>query len=193
MLDRWWPALFFIGVGMMALAWPFYSDLYTRLTAPWRWMTMAAVGAGVVGISLLMLVMRQSAYAQPFPDHLRIITPFLRLNISYRRMLRLNTAAVSTLYPPRSLHGMKRDILEPLFRQTAVVIELTALPMSMGTLRLFLSPFFFKDRTPHIVILVRDWIGFSTVLESMRSGTITSEPALPRNSTSILSHLPHKR
>ena len=177
----------------MALAWPFYSDLYTRLTTPLRWMTMAAVGAGVVGISLLMLVMRQSAYAQPFPDHLRIITPFLRLNISYRRMLRLNTAAVSTLYPPRSLHGMKRDILEPLFRQTAVVIELTALPMSMGTLRLFLSPFFFKDRTPHIVILVRDWIGFSTLLESMRSGTIATEPTSPRNSTSILSHLPHKR
>ena len=136
-----------------------------------------------------MLLLRRSASVQAFSDHLRLVTPFLRLNISYRRIRRVNTAALSTLFPPRSLHGLKRDILEPLFGRTAVVIDLNALPMPMATLRLFLSPFFFKDSTPHLVILVRDWMGFSTELESRRTGVAMPEPVHRRSPTSILSQL----
>ena len=44
MLDRWWPALFFLGLALLALAWPFYRDLYARLTQPWRWTTFAGLG-----------------------------------------------------------------------------------------------------------------------------------------------------
>src|SRR5574340_280389 len=155
MLDRWWPALLLIGLGMLAVAWPFYSDVYVRLTQPWRWMTLAAVGILVTGASFLMLILRKSAHIQALRDHLRLVTPFLRLNISYRRIQRVTPAAMSNLFPPRSLRGMKRDILAPLFGLTALVIDLNALPVGMSTLKLFLSPFFFKDHTPHIVILVR--------------------------------------
>ena len=76
MMDRWWPALFLLGLALLALAWPFYSDLYTRLTEAWRWETMAGVGAVVLLISLIMLVMRKSAYVQPCGDHLLLATPF---------------------------------------------------------------------------------------------------------------------
>lgn len=192
MLDRWWPALFFVGLGVLALAWPFYSDLYTRLTEPWRWMTLAGVGGSVVAISLAMLLLRSSAYVQLFPDHLRLVTPFLRMNISYRRIQRTTTAAMATLFPPQSLPWLKRDILEPLFGRTALVIDLSALPIPASTLRLFLSPFFFKDRTPHIVILVRDWMRFSTELDSRRTGTAAPDAAPARGASSILSRLPEK-
>jgi len=191
MLDRWWPALFLIGVGTLALAWPFYSDLYTRITEPWRWMTLAAVGALVILASLLMLVLRGSAYVQPFPDHLRLATPFLRLNISYRRIPRTTSSAMGSLFPPRSLHGLKRDILNPFFGHTALIIHLNALPVPASTLRLFLSPFFFKDKTPHLVLLVKEWMQFSTELDSMRAGTAPAEPA-PKSAISILSKLPGK-
>ena len=191
MLDRWWPALFFIGLGMLALAWPFYSDLYTRLTQPRTWMTLAAVGGVVIAASLLMLVFRSSAYVQAFPDHLRLVTPFLRMSISYRRFQRTTTASMAVLFPPRRQHGFKRDILEPLYNRTALVIDLSALPVSRSMLSLFLSPFFFRDRTPHIVILVRDWMRFSTELESMRTGN-TAPEVLPRGPSSILSRLPEK-
>lgn len=191
MLDRWWPALFFIGLGMFALAWPFYSDLYTRLTEPWCWMTLAGVGGMVIAASLLMLVLRSSAYVQPLPDRLRLVTPFLRMSISYRRIQRTTITAMATLFPPGKLSGLNRDILEPLFSRTALVIDLSALPIPAATLRLFLSPFFFKDKTPHIVILVRDWMRFSTELHSMRTGTAAPE-ILPRSPSSILSRLPEK-
>ncbi len=169
MIDRWWPALFLIGLATLALGWPAYQDPFTRLTAPWRWMSAAVAGALVLLASLTLLALRQSAYVQPFENHLRLVTPFFRMNISYRRILRTTTAIMYALFPPKNLSGLKRDIIEPLGKMTAVVIELNAYPIPRGALRLFLSPFFFKDRTPHLVILVNDWMGFSTELESLRS------------------------
>jgi hypothetical protein len=191
MIDRWWPALFILGLALLAIAWPYYQDLYKRLTEPWRWMTMAGVGGAVILISLIMLIMRKSAYVQPFSDYLLLATPFLRLKISYRRIRRATSANLAVLFPPRSLHGFKREILEPLFKLTAVVVELNSLPMPITTLRLFLSPFFFKDKTPHLVILVQDWMAFSTELESLR---VTAEEPVQKKvkDLSILSKLPKK-
>lgn len=179
MIDRWWPALFLTGLGTLALGWPPYQDLYTRLTAPWRWMSAAAAGTLVILVSLVLLALRRSAYVQPFEDHLRLVTPFLRMNISYRRILRTTTAAMYALFPPKNLSGLKRDIIEPLGKMTAVVVELNAYPLPRGVLSLFLSPFFFKDRTPHLVILVNDWMGFSTELESLRTRAIETTRSRP--------------
>jgi hypothetical protein len=54
-----------------------------------------------------------------------------------------------------------------------------------------LSPFFFRDKTPHIVILVKDWLRFSSELDSMRLSRKQVPVARPRD-RSILSRLPHK-
>ena len=96
------------------------------------------------------------------------------------------------MFPPKSLRGFNREILEPLFKLTAVVVELNALPMPISTLRLFLSPFFFKDKTPHLVILVRDWMAFSAELESQRSKSDEPEPKKVKRDLSLLSRLPKK-
>lgn len=191
MIDRWWPAILLLGLATMALAWPFYQDLYTRITEPWRWMTLAGVGAGTVLISLFMLLMRKSAFVQPFSDHLLLATPIFRLNISYRRIQRTTTATMATLFPPKSIRGMKREILEPLAGMTAVVVELNAYPISRATLNFFLSSFFFKDKTPHFVLLVQNWMGLSTEIESMRT---SGNQSIFQQSTnqSILTRLPKK-
>lgn len=193
MMDRWWPAVFFIGLGLIALAWPFYQDLYVRLTEPWRWMTLAGLGLAVIIASLFMLALRNSAYIQPYDTYFKLATPFLRMNVSYQRVQRTATASMASLFPPRSLKGLKREILEPLAARTALVIELNGYPIPRSTLRLFLSPFFFKikDRTPHLVILVRDWMGLSTALESMR---VSGRPPVRVGGTdqSVLSRLPRK-
>jgi hypothetical protein len=144
MLDRWWPALFLIGLGMLVLAWPFYSDLYTRLTAPWRWMTLGGVGALVIAVSLLMLILRRSAYVQPLADHLQVVTPFLRMSISYRRIQRTTAAAMGALFAPRSLPGLKRDILEPVGPDGGG--HRPDRPSIPAYAQAFLSPFFFRTR-----------------------------------------------
>jgi len=191
MINRWWPAVLLLGVALVALAWPLYRDPFMRLAEPWRWQGMAGLGGAVILTGLVMLSMRKSAYVQPLQDHLRLVTPFLRLKVSYRRVRRTATANMWALFPPKSMRGWKRDIVAPLGKMTAVVVELSAYPMPPAALRFFLSPFFFKDQTPHFVILVDNWMGFSTELESMRVNVDASAPESLRD-PSLLSRLPRK-
>ena len=84
-----------------------------------------------------------------------------------------------------------QDIVEPIAKMTAIVIEVSAMPMSQNALKLFLSPLFFKDKSPHIVILVSDWMRFSAEMDSMRHGGDIPTPS-HRRDISILSKLPKK-
>jgi len=96
------------------------------------------------------------------------------------------------LFPRKSLSGWMQDIVSPLATKTATVIDLNGYPISPFVLRLFLSRFFFKDKTPHLVILVNDWMRFSSELESMRTATDLQPVPQKRQKNSILSKLQHK-
>ncbi|MGA7193070.1 MAG: hypothetical protein WBW94_05500 [Anaerolineales bacterium] len=192
MIDRWWPAILFLGLALASLAWPLYQNPFMRLAEPWRWQAMAWLGGVVIFVSLVMASFRKSGYVQLFGDHLRLVTPFLRMNISYRRILRTTTVSMGATFPPKSISGWRREIISPLASMTAVKIDLNAFPLPLSVLRFFLSPFFFKDSTPHFIILVNDWMGFSTDLESMRVSGKMPMPEQKISDQSILSRLPRK-
>jgi len=188
MIMRWWTAVFALGLATIALAYTFHTTVEA-----WRWISAAAVGSFVAVFGLVMFAFRNSAYVQPFSDHLRLATPFLRLNISYKRLRRTSPAQMSILFPLKNLSNWRAEIIEPLARKTALVIELNGFPTSQRVLRFFFSPFFFKDSTPHFVILVEDWMKFSAELESMRVGGSDAPPEKkPQGDQSILSRLPKK-
>jgi hypothetical protein len=185
MINIWWPAIFWLGIALLGLSWELYSWGFEQ----WRWLTSTSIGGLNIFVGLLFFISRKSAYVQPFSDHLKLATPFLRLNISYKRFFRASSANFGALFPPQSVSKWQAEIIQPLAKMTALVLELNGHPMSQSFLRLFLSPLFFKDKTPHLVIVVNDWMQFSSELESMRSGTGPVKPQQKRNS-SILSRLP---
>jgi hypothetical protein len=188
MMSRWWTAVFTLGLAMLFLSWALRSWGFEQ----WRWMTFVVLGifTSIAGIGMWLI--RKSAYVQPFADHLRLVTPFLRLNISYKRFRRTSTATMGGIFPPKSVSRSMQDIVEPIAKMTAIVIEVSAMPMSQNTLKLFLSPLFFKDKSPHIVILVSDWMRFSAEMDSMRHGGNEVPAAAHRRDISILSKLPKK-
>ncbi|MBK8620134.1 MAG: hypothetical protein IPN96_24285 [Anaerolineales bacterium] len=188
MIDRWWPAISAIGVSLLGVAWLVKWWGFEE----WRWLACASVGAVNIFIGLFLILIRKAAYVQPFSDHLRLATPLLRLNISYKRFQRTSSANIGVLFPPNSVTKWQVEIIQPLAKMTAIVITLNAFPMSQSSLRLFLSPLFFKDKTPHFVILVDDWMKLSGEIESMRSGTSDSSAPRQRRDNSILSRLPGK-
>lgn len=188
MMSMWWTAVFALGLASCGMAYILYSQGYES----WRWMVFAVIGGLGILLGLLIFILRKSAYVQPFSDHLRLSTPFLRMNISYKRFIRASPANIGSLFPPKSVSNWHREIIEPLAKMTAIVIELKALPMSQSVLKLFLSPLFFKDKSQHIVLLIDDWMRFSAELDSMRHGTVAAAPQNKRE-ISILSKLPKNK
>ena len=192
LLNRWWTPMFAIGLVMFALAYGEYTHPVYRYI-PWRWQLFAGIGVLAIMIGIFFLVIRQIAYIQAFPGYIKLVTPFMRVNISYKRLQRTTTTEMRQLFPHDSMSGWIWDIFEPLANRTALVVELKGYPISPAVLRMFLSRFFFKDKSPHFVILVKDWMRFSAELESMRTGIDpTLPPAKKKQSNSILSRLPQK-
>jgi hypothetical protein len=192
MLNRWWPAMIAMGLGMFALAYREFIDPMAQFFA-WRWQVFTAVGILAILVGLFFIIIKRFAYVQVFPSYLRLATPFLHLKISHKRITRTTTTEMRHLFPRKSMSWWVQEIFAPLANLTAVVIELNSFPISSRVMRLFLSRFFFKDKTPHLVILVNDWMLFSTELESMRTSTgPDSKNRQKRPRDSILSRLPQK-
>jgi len=191
MLNRWWPAMIAMGLGMFALA---YSEYIKPLGPflPWRWQEPAGVGGLAIMVGIFFWVIRYFAYVQPFPNHLKLVTPFMRINISYKCIRKTTPTEMRYIFSYKSMSGWVREIFSPLANKTTLVIDLNGYPISPILLRLFLYRFFFKDKTPHLVILVKDWMRFSSELERMRSGIDPNPPAQKRTKSSILSRLPQK-
>jgi hypothetical protein len=152
---------------------------------------LIAIGVISIAFSLFLLTIRNFAYVQLFADHFRIITPFLRLNISYKRINQVTSSQMSALFPPNKLSSWQREMIGPLLLRTANVVHLTKYPFSRFWLGLFVSPFFFCDKTPHFVLIVEDWMRLSTELDSARvSGRVEQKPkAKPKLTPGLLDEL----
>ena len=192
LLNRWWTPMFAIGIVMFALAYEQYTHPIYRFIA-WRWQLFAGIGVLAILIGIFFLVIRHMAYVQAFPGYVKFVTPFMRFNISFKRIHKTTTTEMRLLFPPKTLSNWVKDIFRPLAGKTAIVLELKGYPISPAIMRMFLSRFFFKDKTPHLVILVDDWMRLSTEIDSFRTGGGTNPgPAKKRRKNSILSRLPRK-
>jgi hypothetical protein len=146
-----------------------------------EWMLWILIGMGgyAIFLSIFLAITCKLAYVQPFDTHLRLVTPFLAMNISYRRFIKASSAEMGRLFYIENLKGWKRDLIQPIAGQTAIVLELESWPMPRRVLELFLCPYFFPDRAMRLAVLVPDWMKFSNELESMRSrwGNSLHQPA----------------
>jgi len=192
LVNRWWTPMIAIGLVMFALAYGEYTDPVYRYI-PWRWQLFAGIGVLAILVGIFFFVIKYLAYIQPFPGYIKLATPFLRIHISYKRIHKTTTAEMGQLFPPKSMSGWIRGIFAPLASKTAIILELKAYPIPPFILRLFLSRFFFRDKTPHFVILVKDWMGLSAEIDSFKSGGGSSQNQhQKRTGDSILSKLPKK-
>ncbi len=185
MLTRWWKFSLAIGLILLALAaglWflptrlPEYHILILPDLTIWA---MAGAGGYAVFLAVALITISKFAYVQPCPTHLRLVTPFLRMNISYRRVRQASSVEMQHLFPIFKYKGWRSTLLRPLARQTAIVLQMNGWPLPHWVLGLFLSPFFFPDKTSRLALLVPKWMDFSMEMESFRSAWFDSqhEPA----------------
>ena len=175
-MKRWisatfWLSVFLIGFGAAAWFWaPQISEYNIFL--------LLIAGVFSFFITLILFLIRKAAYLQLYPAYLRIVTPFMRVKVPYKVIKRTYTAEMSNLFTMKKVRGMRREIVSPFMKHTAIVLILDAFPIAPWILHSFLSPFFFipKDKSPHFILLVNDWLDFSTDLESSRAAAIQYTP-----------------
>jgi hypothetical protein len=181
MLDRWWRFALGIGIAFTLLvAWlgilpgalPKYHFLWV---SDWVLWVAGGVGVAFILLGIFLILIRKSAYVQPFENHLLLATPILRMNISYRRIRQASSVEMQRIFPVEKYKGIKRRLLRPFAKKTAILLDLNGWPMPRWVLNLFLSPFFFPDRTARLAILVPDWMEFSTDMESFRGVWLDSQ------------------
>lgn len=202
MLNRWWPAtlaLSLISLANVGLLWGAEWYFTNPNDNPFGQLStqdgtiLLVVGILALLYTIFLVVAGKMAYVQLFGDHIKLATPFFRLNISYKRIQRTTTVQVSSLFPPKSLSGQKSEIIAPISGNTAVLIHLTGYPVSRATMRWFLSPLFFYDTTPHFVIIVKDWMKFASEMESRRvSGNAPQKAPVRKVSSGLLDDLKKK-
>jgi len=166
-LSRWWPATLALSIVLLILWW-FLPSL--KAEKDWQDVALLLISGAAFVMTIFIFLMRKAAYVRPYRDHLRLITPFLRLNISYRRFHRTTVTKMIELFPATGMSSWRFEAMTPLMSKTAIVIDFKSPPMSQSVLRFFLSPFFFKDKSPHLVLLVEKWMQLSSEMESLRTG-----------------------
>ena len=181
MLNRWWKYTLWIGVILLALAVGLkvlagqmsgYQSLLESDRTLWA---LGGAGGYAVLLSIFLISIAKSAYIQPFATHLRLITPFLRMNISYRRIRQASSVEMKALFPILKYKGWRRRLMIPLAGQTAIVLNMRGWPLPHWVLGLFLSPYFFPDKTSRLALLVPKWMDFSMEMEGFRSNWLDAQ------------------
>ena len=181
MLNRWWKLSLGIGailvtmiIGLRILPGqlPQYHFLMVSDFTLWA---VAGAGGYAVLLSFFLIAIAKSAYVQPCATHLRLITPFLRMNISYRRIRKASSVDMKHLFAVSSYKGWRFRLARPLAAKTAIVLEMQGWPLPHWVLNLFLSSFFFPDKTSRLALLVPKWMDFSMEMESFRSNFLDSQ------------------
>jgi hypothetical protein len=164
-MDRLWPSLLVLGVLLGGIwAWNDYNQTPMLDVQNSFWL-LGAAGLTLVFASFIFLA-RFMAYVQVGRNYLKLVTPFLQLRISFRRILRFHPTDFVALYPPSKSSWAERNFLNPFYGKTALVAEMRQYPLSKVLLRLFLAKQMFSKDFTGFIFLVPDWMDISTELDA---------------------------
>ena len=140
----------------------------------------------VFGVARYLLTWLPSrvAYVRCTPKGVRIQTPFMPVVFSYKRIADNRPTSLRDVYSPDKQKGMGRKMLEAVWGETVVVVDLKGYPLSKKWLRMVTGPYLLTPQGTGFVFLVQDWMGLSRQLsdyqEQWRARTSKSAPPAQR-------------
>ena len=166
-MDRLWKIILLLGI-LLAFAWG-WTLWESRTISIFSTDTLLLAGAIVAFmLALFFFLARFRAYVQPYPKYVKMVTPFLRMNISYRRMRSVRPDLVAHIFPKSETSRSQQRSLEPFYGKTAIVMELKGYPLDQTLLKIFLPSVMFSPQFTGLVLIIPDWMQLSTEIESFR-------------------------
>jgi hypothetical protein len=178
-MNRLWGATIFLGL-ILLVVWGAIRIQNVAVLETEHTIWLLSGAAVSLAFGLFAFFAQNMAYVQPRRDHLRLVTPFLRMNIAYSRIRSIHPSNFFQLFPPTNASWGTRKFLEPFYGKTVVVVELTGYPINPVFLRLFLPIQMFSRQSKGFVLIVPDWMEFSTELESFRGNWMQAQKRRPR-------------
>jgi hypothetical protein len=179
-MDRLWRFTFILAV-VLFVTWGWRlvntDGVYYILSID-SWVLLGAILAS--GISFFAFISRFFAYVQARDKYLKIVTPFLRINVSYRRMLSVRPLLIQQIFPKDESKWAERKYLEPFYGKTALVVEMRNFPENPAILKLFFPSQMFSRQVTGFVLLVPDWMKFSMEMDSYRGSSQQEEKSRER-------------
>ncbi|TFH37567.1 MAG: hypothetical protein E4G99_02295 [Anaerolineales bacterium] len=109
------------------------------------------------------------AHVQPRQDHLRLQTPFYRLNISYRRIRNTRPVDIAQTFPREMIpRGFQRS-MRHFYGRTALAVDLSSWPLPRRLLIFLLGKMILAPDRPGFILITPDWMALSHELETMMS------------------------
>jgi len=164
----------FLGV---AGGWPLLKETWIFGYSSNLWLLVTALLS--FAISVFAYLTRLASYVQVTNSTLNVVTPFIRLKISYRRIQSVHPVLVQQLFPPETLTWAQRSYLSAFTGKTALLAELRGYPISPVILRLFWTPQMFSPQSPGLVLLVSDWMQLSTEFDSFYGSWLQTQGSRP--------------
>ena len=117
-------------------------------------------GVIVFLLALFRVVASEIPYVQCTEKNLRIQTPLYPIVISYKRMQETRPNPMFQIYHREKLSRAERNLVlaDKVGGQTALVIEMGSWPMSLTTLKFWLSNLMFTPDNRGLVLWVEDWM-----------------------------------
>ena len=140
---------------------------------PWGpdfdWILLVA-GVIVFLIALFRVVASQIPYVQCTEKNLKIQTPLYPIVISYKRMQETRPNPLFQVFQREKLSRAERNIVleDKVGGQTALVIDMASWPMSLTTLKFWLSNLMFTTDNRGLVLWVEDWMTLNRELGDFR-------------------------
>ena len=151
-----------------------------------RIQAIISVSAAVVlTLSMFAFLARFRAYVQVNQNHLSLVTPLIRLKISYLRLRSAHPALIQQLFPTNESGWARRSYLRPFYGKTAIVIELKGYPLDPVLLRLFFTKEMFSPQNRGFVLLVPDWMRFSTELDTLHGKWLGGQNAKGKHPSNL--------
>jgi hypothetical protein len=127
---------------------------------------------------LLTAIFSRLAYVQCTPRNVKIQTPLMPVVFSYKRVSGTRPTALRDVFVPDKQKGLRRRMLEEVWGETVIVVDLKGYPMSKSWLRTLMGPLLLTPRGTGFVLLVKDWMGLNRQIadyqEQWRARTSTS-------------------
>jgi hypothetical protein len=145
------------------------ADAVSRI--PWSpkydWIVLA-IATLIALLFVFRLVASRIPYVQCTELNIRIQTPFLPVVISYARVRETRPNALFEIFKRDKVSRREARFLEKISGQTAIVVDVNSLPMSIGWLKFWMSNLMFTPGNDGLVLWVEDWMTLNRELADFK-------------------------